>query len=65
MRAGRFALRWGGGESAIEGAMHGIAISLVVPLHDRMQMSLSRTPKKMEGLIFSNHGVCSDCECTI
>ena len=33
----------GDGESAIEGAMHGIAISLVVPLHDRMQMSLSRT----------------------
>ena len=32
----------GDGESAIEGAMHGIAISLVVPLHDRMQMSLSR-----------------------
>jgi hypothetical protein len=46
MRAGRFAVKWGGGESAIEGAIHGIEISLVVPLHDRMQMSLSRTQKK-------------------
>jgi len=54
----------GDGESAIEGAMHGIAISLVVPLHDHMQMSLSCThthTHTMEGSISSNHCVCSDC----